>query len=131
MLSYNNRVLEPIVAAITGAMRRSFLTKTARTQGQTIAAFRDPFKLVPINDIAEIADKFTRDGILTSNEMRQIIGFKPADDPKADKLINSNIAQPTGEEKQTAKESSEKLPVSASFFDTPMSALPKKPPLNL
>ena len=95
MLNYNNRTIEPIVAAITGAMKRSFLTKTARTQGQTIMSFRDPFKLVPINNIAEIADKFTRNEVLTSNEIRQIIGFKPAEDPKADQLVNSNIAQPT------------------------------------
>ena len=94
MLNYNNRTIEPIVSAICDAMKRSFLSKTARTQGQTVMAFRDPFKLVPINNIAEIADKFTRNEILTSNEIRQIIGFKPADDPKADQLVNSNIAQP-------------------------------------
>ena len=97
MLNYNNRTIEPIVAAITGAMKRNFLSKTARTQGQTIMSFRDPFKLVPINNIAEIADKFTRNEILTSNEIRQIIGFKPAEDPKADQLVNSNIAQPDAE----------------------------------
>ena len=95
MLNYNNRTVEPIVSAITDAMKRSFLSKTARTQGQTFMAFRDPFKLVPINNIAEIADKFTRNEILTSNEIRQIIGFKPSDDPKADKLVNSNITQPS------------------------------------
>lgn len=94
MLNYNNRTIEPIVSAITGAMKRTFLSKTARTQGQTIMSFRDPFKLVPIDNIAEIADKFTRNEILSSNEIRQIIGFKPADDPKADQLVNSNIAQP-------------------------------------
>ena len=94
MLNYNNRTIEPIASAITDAMRRTFLSKTARTQGQTIMAFRDPFKLVPINNIAEIADKFTRNEILTSNEIRQIIGFKPSDDPKADQLVNSNISQP-------------------------------------
>lgn len=92
MLNYNNRTIEPIVSAIVDAMKRSFLSKTARSQGQTIMAFRDPFKLVPINNIAEIADKFTRNEILTSNEIRQIIGFKPSDDPKADKLLNSNIS---------------------------------------
>ena len=92
MLNYNNRTIEPIVSAITDAMKRSFLSKTARSQGQTIMAFRDPFKLVPINNIAEIADKFTRNEILTSNEIRQIIGFKPSDDPKADQLLNSNIS---------------------------------------
>ena len=91
MLNYNNRTIEPIVSAIVDAMKRSFLSKTARTQGQTIMAFRDPFKLVPIDNIAEVADKFTRNEILTSNEVRQIIGFKPSDDPKADQLINSNI----------------------------------------
>lgn len=94
MLNYNNRTVEPIVSAIVDAMKRSFLSKTARTQGQNIMAFRDPFKLVPINNIAEIADKFTRNEILTSNEIRQIIGFKPSKDPKADQLVNSNIAQP-------------------------------------
>ena len=93
MLNYNNRTVEPIVSAIVDAMKRNFISKTARTQGQTIMAFRDPFKLVPINNIAEIAYKFTRNEILTSNEIRQIIGFKPSDDPKADKLINSNISQ--------------------------------------
>lgn len=94
MLNYNNRVIEPIVAAFTGAMKRSFLSKTARTQGQTIMSFRDPFKLVPINNIADIADKFTRNEILSSNEIRQIVGFKPSKDPKADELVNSNISQP-------------------------------------
>lgn len=93
MLNYYNRTIEPIVSSIVDEMRRKFLTKTARTQGQTIAAFRDPFKLVPINNIAEIADKFTRNEILTSNEIRQIIGRKPSSDPKADQLINSNISQ--------------------------------------
>lgn len=92
MLNYNNRTVEPIVSAIVDGMKRSFLSKTARTQGQTIMAFRDPFKLVPINNIAEIADKFTRNEILTSNEVRQIIGFKPSKDPKADRLLNSNIS---------------------------------------
>lgn len=93
MLNYTNRTIEPIVAAICNAMKRTFLSKTARTQGQTIMAFHDPFKLVPIANIAQIADTFTRNEILTSNEIRQIIGFKPADDPKADQLINSNMPQ--------------------------------------
>ena len=91
MLNYYNRTIEPIVSAITEEMRRKFLSKTARSQGQSIEAFRDPFKLVPVNDIAEIADKFTRNEILTSNEIRQIIGMKPSSDPKADQLLNSNI----------------------------------------
>ena len=94
MLNYNNRTVEPIVSAIVDEMKRKFLTKTARSQHQSIMSFRDPFKLVPINNIAEIADKFTRNEILTSNEIRQIIGMKPSDDPKADQLINSNISQP-------------------------------------
>lgn len=94
MLGYNNRTIEPIVSAIANAMRRTFLTKTARSQGQTIMFFKDPFKLVPIGQIAEIADKFTRNEILSSNEIRQIVGFKPSEDPKADKLVNSNITQP-------------------------------------
>ena len=93
MLNYNNRTITPIVDAITGAMKRNFLTKTARTQGHTIMAFSNPFKLVPISQMAEIADKFTRNEILSSNEIRQIIGFRPSDDPKADELRNSNISQ--------------------------------------
>lgn len=93
MLNYTNRTIEPIISAIVDEMKRKFLTKTARSQNQTIAFFRDPFRLVPVNNIAEIADKFTRNEILTSNEIRQIIGIKPSDDPKADQLINSNISQ--------------------------------------
>lgn len=93
MLNYHTRTIEPIVSAIVDEMKRKFLTKTARSQKQTIMFFRDPFKLVPINNIAEIADKFTRNEILTSNEIRQIIGVKPSDDPKADRLINSNLNQ--------------------------------------
>ena len=95
MLNYNNRCIEPIIAAIVDEMKRKFLSKTARSQMQSISFFRDPFKLVPINDIAEIADKFTRNEIMTSNEIRQIVGMKPSDDPKADQLVNSNISQPT------------------------------------
>lgn len=94
MLNYTNRTIEPIASAIVDELKRKFLTKTARTQGQSIEFFRNPFRLVPINNIADIADKFTRNEILTSNEIRQIIGMKPSDDPKADKLVNSNIAQP-------------------------------------
>ena len=94
MLNYYNRAVEPIVSAIVDEMKRKFLTKTARTQLQSIEFYRDPFKLVPVNDIAEIADKFTRNEIMTSNEIRQIIGMKPSNDPKADRLVNSNIAQP-------------------------------------
>lgn len=91
MLNYYNRTIEPVVSAIVEAMRRSFITKTARSQKQDLVFFRDPFKLVPINEIAEIADKFTRNEILTSNEVRAIVGFKPVKDKKADQLINSNM----------------------------------------
>lgn len=94
MLNYYSRTIEPIVSAIVDEMKRKFLTKTARSQKQTISFFRDPFKLVPVDDIAEIADKFTRNEIMTSNEIRQVIGMKPSDDPKADMLINSNLNQP-------------------------------------
>lgn len=94
MLNYYTRTIEPIIAALTDEMKRKFLSKTARSQHQSIMFFRDPFKLVPVNDIAEIADKFTRNEIMTSNELRQIVGMKPSDDPKADKLINSNLNQP-------------------------------------
>ena len=93
MINYYTRTIEPIVSSIVDEMKRKFLTKTARSQRQSIEFFRDPFKLVPVNDIAEIADKFTRNEILTSNEIRQIVGIKPSNDPKADELINSNISQ--------------------------------------
>ena len=94
-LNYLTRSIEPIVSAIVDEMKRKFLTKTARSQNQSISYFRDPFKLVPVNDIAEIADKFTRNEIMTSNEIRQVIGMQPSNDPKADQLVNSNISQPT------------------------------------
>ena len=94
MLNYYSRTIEPVVAAVVDEMKRKFLTKTARSQRQSIMFFRNPFKLVPVNDIAEIADKFTRNEIMTSNEIRQIVGMKPSSDPKADKLINSNLNQP-------------------------------------
>ena len=100
MLNYYSRTIEPIVSAIVDELKRKFLTKTARSQGQSIMFFRDPFKLVPVNDLAELADKFTRNEIMTSNEIRQIVGMKPSDDPKADELKNSNIS----ESKQEAQE---------------------------
>lgn len=93
-LNYLTRTIYPIVSVIVDEMKRKFLTKTARSQNQSICYFRDPFKLVPVNNIAEIADKFTRNEIATSNEMRQVIGMKPSKDPKADQLVNSNISQP-------------------------------------
>ena len=92
MLNYYNRTSEPILSAIADEMKRKFLTPTARSQKQTIAYFRDPFKLVPVNDIAEIADKFTRNEIMTSNEIRQVIGMKPSSDPNADVLRNKNLS---------------------------------------
>ena len=108
MLNYYSRTIEPIVSAIADEMKRKFLTKTARTQNQSIEFFRNPFKLVPVNDIAEIADKFTRNEIMTSNEIRQIVGMKPSDDPKADELRNSNIAE-TKEDPGMYKEYMENL----------------------
>lgn len=92
MLNYYNRTIEPILSAIADEIKRKFLTPTARSQKQTIAYFRDPFKLVPVNDIAEIADKFTRNEIMTSNEIRQVIGMKPSSDPNADVLRNKNLS---------------------------------------
>lgn len=94
MLNYINRTIEPLLDAVTEGMKRTFLTKTARTQGQSIEYFRDPFKLVPIANIAEIADKFTRNEIMSSNEIRAAIGYKPSSDAKADQLVNSNMPQP-------------------------------------
>lgn len=93
LLNYNNRTIEPIIAAITNEMKRKFLTKTARSQMQSIMYFKDPFKLVPVNDLAEIADKFTRNEIMTSNEIRQIVGMRPSDDPNADELRNKNLSE--------------------------------------
>lgn len=92
MLNYYNRTIEPLLSAVVDEMKRKFLTKTARSQLQSIAFFRDPFRLVPVNNLAEIADKFTRNEIMTSNEIRQIIGMKPSEDPKADMLINKNLS---------------------------------------
>lgn len=94
MLNYHNRTIEPIVSSITDESKRKFLTKTARSQNQSIIFFRDPFKLVPVNDLSELADKFTRNEILSSNEVRQIIGMKPSADPKADELRNKNLTTP-------------------------------------
>lgn len=114
MLNYQNRTIEPIIAAITDEMNRKWLSKTARTRHQAIKYFSDPFKLVPVSQVAEMADKFTRNEIMTSNEFRQVIGLKPADDPKADMLVNSNINQGTdfmnqmmGAEQQLAGQESE------------------------
>jgi hypothetical protein len=94
MLNYTNRTIEPIVAAIVESMRRAFLTRTARTQGQTILYFNEPFKLVPMQKMADIADKFSRNEILTPNEIRGFIGLKPSSDPNADILKNRNMPDP-------------------------------------
>ena len=107
MLNYYNRTIEPIVSAIVDEMKRKFLTKTARSQLQSISFFRDPFKLVPVNDIAEIADKFTRNEIMTSNEIRQIVGMKPSEDPRADELRNKNLSEPSESTSETPKVSKE------------------------
>ena len=117
MINYHNRTIEPIILAIINEMKRKFLSKTSRSQGKTIMAFRDPFKLVPLNNIADMADKFTRNEILTSNEFRQIVGRKPSDDPKADQLINSNISQPAEEISENYEQSEE------SALNTPISNL--------
>lgn len=93
MLNYHNRTIEPVISAITDSMRRTFLTKTARTQGQSIMFFRDPFRLVPVQELADIADRFTRNEILSSNEVRAIIGYKPVNTERAEELSNKNIAQ--------------------------------------
>lgn len=106
MLNYNNRTIEPIISAIVDEMKRKFLTKTARSQHQSISFFRDPFKLVPVNNIAEIADKFTRNEIMTSNEIRQVVGMKPSEDPRADELRNKNLSAPSGSNQQ-----SEEMPI--------------------
>ena len=131
MLNYHSRTIEPIISAIVDEMKRKFLSKTARTQMHTIKFFRAPFKLVPINNIADIADKFTRNEIMTSNEIRQIIGMKPSDDPKADQLINSNLNHPeesAGDNpatKPTEENPKPTQPVKGSkpFGDTPISEL--------
>ena len=104
LLNYYDRTIEPIISAIVCEMKRKFLSKTARAQKQSIMFFNDPFRLVPMTEIATIADTFTRNEILTSNEIRQIIGFKPSEDPKADKLINSNINQASEETDQASEE---------------------------
>ncbi len=124
MLNYYSRTIEPMVAAVVDELKRKFLTKTARTQGQSIAYFRDPFSLVPVNDLAELADKFTRNEIMTSNEIRQIIGLKPSNDPKADQLVNSNISQPMDEQQMMEEPIEGEEPMSEetpSLMDTPIS----------
>ena len=123
MLNYNNRTVEPIISAIVDAMRWKFLTKTARSQGQSIMFFRDPFKLVPVENVAEIADKFTRNEIMTSNEFRQVIGMKPSDDPKADELRNANISAPNEEAIPLEDQENPEDATEPSVLDMPISEL--------
>lgn len=108
-INYNNRTIEPILSAITQAMERKWISRTAQAQNQGIRFFRDPFKLVPISDIAEIADKFTRNEIMTSNEIRSKIGMQPSDDPKADMLVNSNLNQEKGSLEEKPQTSGEEV----------------------
>ena len=134
MLNYYSRTIEPIISAIVDEMKRKFLTKTARTQNQTIKFFRDPFRLVPLSKLAEIAGTFTQNEIITANEVRQIIGMKPSDDPKADQLVNSNINQ-TGlgagiedqqkqkQEQEQEQEQSQEGTGLESIMDIPISQL--------
>ena len=121
MLNYYNRTIAPVCKAIIDELGRKFLTKTARSQRQAVRYFNDPFKFVPINDIAEIADKFTRNEILTSNEIRQIVGFKPSTDPQADELRNSNMPEPAEEPKPAAASNGaakSKAPLKLEQFET-------------
>lgn len=129
MLNYYNRTIEPILSAISLEFKRKFLTKTARSQGQSIEFYRDPFRLVPVNDMAEIADKFTRNEIMTSNEIRQVIGMKPSDDPKADELVNSNLYSdpsagvPMEEEPPIDEAAEEPMPEERNPGDIPISEI--------
>lgn len=127
MLNYNNRTIEPIISAIVDEMKRKFLTKTARSQRQSISFFRDPFKLVPVNEIAEIADKFTRNEIMTSNEIRQVVGMKPSEDPRADELRNKNLSEPSGSSQQSGEvPTDDSLEESASDLDDKISKRNRK-----
>lgn len=129
MLNYNNRTIEPILSAIVDAMRRVFLSKTARTQGQTIMFFNNLFKLMTVRDVAESANSLGRNEIVTSNEFRQILGFKPSSDPKADELRNSNLNHPEDNQTppvdnsdQNTEQSDENTP-EPSVWDVPIAAL--------
>ena len=124
LTNYYSRTIEPIISTIVLEIKRKFLTKTARTQGQSIEYFMDPFKLVPVKDLAELADKFTRNEILTSNEFRGIVGYKPSDNPKADQLVNSNIPQPAEVyENQNGVVSEEEQPYTDEEIDNILSTL--------
>ena len=124
MLNYNNRTIEPIASAIVDAMKRSFLSKTARTQGQTIMFFRDPFKLMTVKEVAESADSLGRNEIVSSNEFRQILGFKPSDDPKADELRNSNMPHPEEQLPMEELPPEEELPMEETPVEEPVEDVP-------
>jgi hypothetical protein len=130
MINYFNRTIEPILAAFAEAMIRTFITKTGRTQGQSIVYLRNPFSLVPVKDLAEIADKFTRNEILTANEMRSAIGFRPSKDPKADTLNNSNVPQPN-DQSSTSPPATD-APATQPDLDQLLSLLPatSSPPIQ-
>jgi hypothetical protein len=129
MLNYNNRAIDPVLTSIVEAMTRTFLTKTARTQGQSILYFRDPFKLLPLSSIAEIADKLTRNEVVSSNEIRQFLGLRPSKDPKADQLRNSNM--PQSELGQTTDASGAPLPPADPTIRVPSTrANPLTPAIN-
>lgn len=123
MLNYYNRTIEPIMSAIIDEMKRKFLTKTARSQKQSIMMFREPFKLVPVANLADIADKFTRNEILSSNEVRSLIGFKPVDDSRADELRNKNINQSNAESQGPAVTTDDGENVSSEQFGSMISEL--------
>lgn len=127
MINYYNRTIEPILAAVVEAMIRVFITKTGRTQGQSILYLRNPFNLVPAKDLAQIADKFTRNEILSANEIRSAIGFRPSKDPKADKLNNSNVPQPNDQSSTNASAPTAPAPQS-SDLDQLLSLLPASSP---
>lgn len=126
MLNYKSRTLKPILDAIVESMRRTFLTKTGRSQGQSIMYFDDPFKLVPISQLAEIADKFTRNEIASSNEIRTVVGWKPSKDPKADKLQNSNMPTPTNN--QLGQQQPIRVPASVGKPVPELATAPSGPP---
>lgn len=135
MLNYYNSTIEPILSAIADELKRKFLTKTARTQGQSIEFFKDPFRLVPVNNIADIADKFTRNEVMTSNEIRQVIGIKPSDDPKADMLVNSNLNQSPEQLGMMGAEGTDPMgagamPPSEDPMMTPVSQIPEVTGVN-
>ena len=127
MLNFMNNTIEPILVAVTDEMNRKFLTKTARTQGQRIMFFDDPFRLIPVNQVAEIADKFTRNEIMTSNEVRQKIGMKPSDNPRADELRNSNISESKQQFAAEQQQLQGQLPESQNHQNAPLADMMNKP----